>query len=59
MTLALSSVTLALSSVTLALLCGLPQLETISTTETAFENGKVFGLWYVGNTVYTVRQGVC
>lgn len=21
--------------------------------ETAFENGKVFGLWYVGNTVYT------
>lgn len=50
-------VTLVLSSVTLALLCGLPQLETISTTETAFENGKVFGLWYVGNTVYTVRQG--
>lgn len=23
-------------------------------TETPFENGKVFGLWYVGNTVYTV-----
>ena len=23
-------------------------------TEIAFENGKVFGIWYVGNTVYTV-----
>ena len=22
--------------------------------ETPFDNGKVFGLWYVGNTVYTV-----
>ena len=22
--------------------------------ETPFESGKVFGIWYVGNTVYTV-----
>ena len=22
-----------------------------------FQNGKVAGLWYVGNTVYTVRVG--
>lgn len=35
---------------TVCILDNLPHL----ITEVPFENGKVVGLWYVGNTVYTV-----